>query len=115
MIENSRTMRRVCWCSGVTGLLISPSDLPMRPISLDAPVAMTSAMPWPATTIEPAKTQPISVVALTCLGIGSDSPLSSDSSVSRSLASISLASAATRSPSVNSSKSPQTTSSPAMR
>ena len=92
----------------------------MRPISLRAPVAVTSARPWPATIIVPAYTHdaaagPSIAPAAARFATGSDSPLSNDSSISRSLASSSRASAGTRSPSTSSRMSPHTTATPAMR
>ena len=112
--ENHRTMWRVCRCSGVASTGRVPSTLPMRPMSLRAPVAVTSARAWPATTRVPANTVP-AVALSACLATGSDSPLSRDSSTRRSLDRISRASAGTRSPSASSMRSPTTSSVPATR
>ena len=50
---STRTSLRVCTCSAGTACSIWRSVTPMRPISVCAPVAVTSARPWPLTTIEP--------------------------------------------------------------
>jgi len=135
-----RTSRRVCSVRGVSGVSMLPSACPMRPMALAAPVAVTCAMPWPLTTTEPAQTKGCpsppgwaravpdaasdaapglaGSTAPSCfaaLRTGTDSPVSSDSSVSRAWAESSTPSAATRSPSPISSRSPRTTSRPGMR
>ena len=84
----------------------------MRPISLRAPVAVTRAVPWPLTSSVPANSR---VAPSANLSTGSDSPVSSDSSTCTSAPVSKQASAATRSPCASTSKSPRTTSAPAMR
>ena len=110
--EKRRTSTRVWRCSGVVSGTRAANTLPMRPISLRAPVATTSARAWPATSTVPANTR---AVPSACRATGSDSPLSSDSSSCRSLACSRRASAGTRSPSASSMRSPQTSSLPATR
>ena len=102
---STRTRRAVSRCNRVRVSSSWLSSAPMRPASLRAPVAVTSAMPWPATTSVPPKT-----VSATALASGRLSPVSSDSSTASALARRSTASAATRSPSSSSNASPGTTS-----
>ncbi len=54
------TRRFICVCSRGGSVSSSPSDLPIRPIWLAAPVAVTSATPAPRTTSEPEKTRGVS-------------------------------------------------------
>ena len=121
-----RTSRRVCACSRGGSVSSVLSDWPILPISLRVPVAITSAIAVPRTTSEPENTHGQIVAAgppafgrpapaRAILRTGTDSPVSSDSSVCRSLASTSTASAGTRSPSASTRRSPRTTSRPAMR
>ena len=49
-----RTSRVVCFCSGEVSCSTLPSAVPMRPISLRAPVAVTRASAWPCTISVPA-------------------------------------------------------------
>ena len=49
-----RTSLAVCFCSGERSVSSVPSAVPMRPISLRAPVAVTRARPWPCTISVPA-------------------------------------------------------------
>ena len=49
-----RTSCAVCFCSGERSFSTVPSAVPMRPISLRAPVAVTSASAWPCTIKVPA-------------------------------------------------------------
>ena len=100
------------------------SDWPILPISLCAPVAITSPIPVPRTTSEPENTYGRSsppgrrlsrgASAREILRTGADSPVNSDSSICRSWHSLSAASAGTRSPSLSTTTSPRTTSRPAI-
>jgi hypothetical protein len=75
---------------------IAPRLAPIRPISERGPVRVTSAIAWPAVTSVPAKTgSPRAGSRIT----GTDSPVSSDSSIDTGAPSASRASAGTRSPS----------------
>jgi len=85
----------------------------MRPSSLAAPVAVTTARPLPRTITVPEKTWDASPPQ--CFATANDSPVSSDSSTSSPFASTRRASAGTRSPSCSASRSPRTTSRPGMR
>ena len=49
-----RTSLAVCLCSGERSPATVPSAVPMRPIALRAPVAVTRARPWPCTISVPA-------------------------------------------------------------
>ena len=55
-MANTRTSRRVCACSRGGSVSRVLSDWPILPISLRAPVAVTSPMPVPRTTSEPENT-----------------------------------------------------------
>ena len=86
---------------------IVPRDWPILPISVDGPVAVTSARPCPETTSVPEKTRDVGVrrgsrrprVRRALARPGTDSPVSSDSSTERFDSHRSAPSAATRSPS----------------
>ena len=125
-IANIVTRRRVCSCSRGVSVSSVRRDCPILPISVRIPVDVTSAMPLPRTTSVPENTKgrssppvcggPASVSGmLASLRTGTDSPVSSDSSSSRSSHCTTVASAATRSPSESTIRSPRTTSRPAMR
>ena len=110
-----RTRRDVSRSRKVLPASTVASDAPMRPNSERAPVATTSPVAVPRTTSVPAYACRSRPSPSTCLSAGTDSPVSSDSSTRRPCASTSIASAATRSPSRSRSRSPRTTSRPAMR
>ena len=122
---NCRTKRVVSCCSGVDADTTPCKAPPIRPSCVRPPVAVTSTVPYPADTSAPENTNgrssppgangPDSPSRAARLRTGTDSPVSSDSSTDRSLASSTRASAGTRSPSRNSTRSPGTTSRPAMR
>ena len=124
-MANIRTNRRVWACNRGASVCSAPRDWPILPTSLRTPVAVTSAIPVPRTTSEPENTNGRSSPPgrlfksfpspRSTLRTGTDSPVSNDSSVCRSLHSTSTASAGTRSPSASTIRSPRTTSLPAMR
>ncbi len=126
MTANTVTRRRVCSCRRGVSVSSDRSDCPILPISVRIPVDVTSAMPLPRTTSVPENTKGRSSPPVcggpasagegsACLRTGTDSPVSSDSSSSRSSHCTTVASAATRSPSESTIRSPRTTSRPAMR
>ncbi len=119
-----RTKRPISRCRRVCSTVMPWSALPIWPISVFSPVLSTRAMPWPCTTSVPEKMKGRSsppgrvtarVPSQTVLRTGTDSPVSSDSSTARLLASSTTESAGTRSPSAITRMSPGTTSRPAMR
>ncbi len=135
---NDFTKLAVCFFSGEGSLVKLSSAMPMRPISLRAPVAVTRALAWPLTSrvpeykresAAPGETGSNSLshfapasfgIGLGCwlatrLSTGTGSPVKSDSSTCASPPLISNASAAMRSPSARIRMSPHTTSLPAMR
>jgi hypothetical protein len=91
----------------------------IRPISVAAPVAVTTKRPSPRATVVPARTEVrrsaggVSAVSGGSARLlrGRDSPVSVDSSTCSSVASTSRPSAATRSPALSAMTSPTTTSS----
>jgi hypothetical protein len=90
----------------------------MRPISVDMPVATTTARPQPAATLVPRKSMSrrsprgtsSAASGAACLSTGSDSPVSPASTTRSAAASSTRASAGTKSPASSSSTSPGTTS-----
>ena len=117
-------MRRVSVCSIVGSGLVCSSALPILPSSVRGPVAAISTMPCPDVTRVPENTEGKSsppgrssarASADGTLRTGTDSPVSSDSSVERCSARRRRPSAGTRSPSARTTRSPRTTSRPAMR
>ena len=121
-----RTSRREPSCSAEGGSVVAARSAPMRPTAVRAPVAHTRATPTPRVTTvlanRPGVPSPPGaraasgwpLGAMGSLATGTASPVSRDSSTS-SWPSISRASAAMRSPSCSTSRSPHTTSRPAMR
>ena len=113
--------------SAVRSTSTSASTLPIRPIAVRPPVAITSKLPWPPTTSVPEKTAGRSSppgctstlgaapASRARLRTGTDSPVRSDSSIWRFIASARTPSAGTRSPSATATRSPRTTSRPAIR
>ena len=124
VIARRRTMRRVSVCSIVGSAFVCSRALPILPSSVRGPVAAISTMPWPEVTKVPENTEGKSsppgrsrarASAEGTLRTGTDSPVSSDSSVARCSACRSRPSAGTRSPSARTTRSPATTSRPAIR
>ena len=120
-----RTSRREARCNCDSVSPVPASAWPMRPIALAAPVAVTTARPTPLVISVPANSSefPAADPGAACAaaqcgdGIfwqGMDSPVSSDSSLV-TCPSTSQPSAATRSPSCSTMRSPRTTSALAMR
>ena len=119
-----RTSRREPCCSAEDGSTVAARSAPMRPMAVRPAVALTRARPTPrVTTVLANRTcsgagaggrAPPPSPGSGSLATGTDSPVSSDSFTS-SRPESSTASAAMRSPSCSTSRSPQTTSRPAMR
>ena len=97
--------RRVCRCRRVSGGCTCLRLAPIRPNSVSAPVATTSAQPQPLATKAPAWI----ASPWRWRSTGKASPVSSDSSSHNPAASVMRASAATRSPSSRRSRSPHCT------
>ncbi len=124
-IAKIATQRRVSASRPARAGTIFCSVVLMRPSCVRAPVAVTTAMPAPLTSRLPEyRLGRSSPPAAPCAGsadpsgrlrTGTDSPVSSDSSALTSSPATSSASAAMRSPSFTTSRSPTTTSRPAMR
>ena len=118
-----RTTRLVSFWSSVSSDSMACKDLPILPNSVYMPVAATFAMPTPPTTKVPEYMKgelsppgrPISVdSSASVLCTGTDSPVSSDSSIIRLLQSSTIPSAGTLSSSERTMISPRTTSPPGM-
>jgi hypothetical protein len=95
-----------------------PSAAPVFPSCVAAPTARTLAVPVPRTTSVPEYSTVASSGAdppAARLRIGTDSPVSNDSSTSRFDEEIRATSAGTRSPSCTTTRSPRTSSRAAMR
>ena len=115
---SSRERRSSRACSGVRAGA-RPAAPAIRPISVAAPVAVTTKRPAPRATVVPASSEVCRSASGASAGSGgaarllvaSDSPVSADSSTCRSVASTSRPSAGTRSPAPRATTSPTTTSS----
>ena len=113
---STRTMRLVSRCSGDSGLRTSRDRAAILPSSVRWPVAKTTAVPLPRSTLQPAKamfglsiSRPLAAPVFS--GWERDSPVSGALLTSRSSVSTRRASAAMRSPSASSRTSPGTRSS----